>query len=220
MRTITITRLQAALLGCGMAIASCLATAASRPNVPQSCAFELPKVLDSWQLLRKENPDQSELRILQSSDQWQCVYQCQDTEQVVVVTLLAGAAGPLASHQPEVCYARDEYRSHSDAHVWTVPERGDKFRFQTLEPRRIMQPALTIAYAWHDGVLWRAPRVPRLQLAGHATLQRLQITMRHPSGMAHDAEATLQRFLRLTLDATDTPQSRVTSPPATATASL
>jgi hypothetical protein len=200
----TLTRLRAAMLGCGLAFTSCLMSAASHPAVPQACAFELPQTLGSWKLLRQESPAASELKILQATDHWQSVYQCQETEHVVVVTLIAGAAGPLASHQPEVCYARHEYCSHSDARIWTVPERRDSFRFQTLEPRQTTQSALSIAYAWHDGNNWTAPHLPRFQLAGHASLQRLQLNMRHPGGLSREAKVSLQQFVQLILDTADT----------------
>ncbi|MEO2028567.1 MAG: exosortase-associated EpsI family protein [Fuerstiella sp.] len=215
-----LTRLRAALLGCGLALTSCLITAASHPTMPQKCAFELPQMLGAWKLVQQGSPDESELKILQATDHWQRVYQCQETNRIVVVTLIAGAAGPLVSHQPEVCYARNEFSSHSDARIWTVPERRDMFRMQTLEPRQITQPALTVVYAWHDGDRWRAPRFPRLQLAGNATLQRLQITMRHPGGGAGDAEATMQQMVQLILNATDGPVPQVASQPTPPTVSL
>ena len=216
----TFTRFQTALLGCSLAAASCCVTPASHSEVPQQRAFELPESLGSWELLEQGSLQESELRILQASDHWRRVYQCRETGQIVVATLVAGASGPLASHQPEICYARNEFCSHSDARIWVVPERRDRFRLQTLEPRQITQPALTIAYAWHDGENWRAPSLPRLQLAGHATLQRLQITMRHPGGAAGDAEVALQQIVQLILDATDGPVLQVASLPTPETAFL
>ncbi len=210
----TLTRIQAALLGCGLAVVSCLITPVSHSAVSERCAFELPETLGSWELLEKGDLQKSELRILQASDHWRRVYQDREAQHTVVVTLVAGASGPLVSHQPEICYARNEFCSHGDARLWTVPERRDTFRFQTLEPRELERPALTIAYAWHDGDHWRAPRVPRLQLAGHAVLQRLQISLWHPSGMARDARDAMQRFIQLTVDAADLKSSRPAPLPA------
>ena len=201
-------RFQAALLGCGLAVASCLVTPTSHSEVPRQPTFELPDTLGPWELLEQGTLQESELRILQASDHWRRVYQCRDTKEIVDVTLIAGASGPVASHQPEICYSRNEFSSPSDARLWTVPERSDTFRFHTFEPRQFERPALTIAYAWHDGVRWRVPRVPRLQLAGHAVLQRLQRTMRHPSGMARDAQAAMRQFIQLAVDAADARQSR------------
>lgn len=213
----TLTRLRATMLGCGLAFTSCLMSTASHPTVPLKCAFELPPILGSWQLLKQESPAASELSILQATDHWQRVYQCQKTQKVVVATLIAGAAGPLASHQPEVCYARHEFCAHSDARIWTVPERRDSFRFQTLEPRQPTESALTIAYAWHDGTNWTAPGLPRFQLAGHASLQRLQLNMRHPGGLSRAAEVALRQFVQLILDAAD---AQATAQPNLITASF
>ncbi|MCM2375130.1 exosortase-associated EpsI family protein [Aporhodopirellula aestuarii] len=203
MVTLTITRLQVALLGCVLAFVSCLITPASHSENSQPCAFELPETLGTWKLLEEGSLQESELEILHATDHWRRVYRCSRTNHTVVVTLVAGPSGPLASHQPAVCYARNEFRLQNDAVTWTVPDRDDMFRFQTLEPRQIERPAMTIAYAWHDGDRWRAPRVPRIRLAGNAALQRLQITMRHPSGMAHDALGTMRQFVQLTVDASD-----------------
>ncbi len=204
----TFTRFQAALLGCGLAVVSCLITPASHLEVPPHGAFELPETLGSWELLEQGNLQQSELEILHASDHWRRVYRCRETNKTVVVTLVAGASGPLASHQPEICYARSEFFAHGDALLWTVPERSDQFWLRTLEPRQFEQRSLTIAYAWHDGERWMAPRIPRLQLAGRATLQRLQITMRHRSGMAPAARIAIQQFAQLAVDAVDIMQSR------------
>ncbi|TWT83602.1 hypothetical protein CA13_50690 [Planctomycetes bacterium CA13] len=213
MTTCTPTRFHVVLLGCSLAVASCLVMPASRSEVAQQCSFDLPETLGSWRQLEQLKLQESELKILHASDHWQRVYQRCDTKEIMVVTLIAGPSGRLASHQPEVCYARNEFCSHSDAVRWTVPGRDDKFRFQTLEPRQIERPAMTIAYAWHDGDCWRAPRVPKIQLARYPALQRLQISMRHPSGMARDAQNAMQRFVQLTVDITDELHLRTTSLP-------
>jgi hypothetical protein len=212
----TLNRFQIVLLGCSLAAVSSLITPSSRATFPPHRVLALPEMLGSWELLEEGQLEESELRILQANDHWRRIYQCRKTKQVVVVTLVVGASGPLTCHQPEVCYARNEFCSHSDASLWTVPDRRDRFRFQTLEPRQVERPALTISYAWHDGDLWRAPTVPRIQLAGCAALQRLQISIRHPTGMAQDARAALQQFVQLAVDATAENQTRVAALPTSA----
>ena len=199
----TTTRLQAALLGCGLAITNCLITSVSHTAAPQPTGFELPEILGSWKLREQAALQPSELSILQATDHWRRIYQCRKNGQIVIVTLLAGAGGPLASHHSETCHARNEFCSHGDTLLWSVPERPDQFRFQTLEPRQVERPALTVAYGWHDGDRWSAPRIPRLQLAGHAALHRLQITLRHPNGMSREARAAMQQFIQLTVEAMD-----------------
>lgn len=199
----TFTRFQAALLGCGLAATSCLITASSHRAMPQQNAMTLPERLGPWKLLRREDLHESELSILQATNHWRSVYQYGETGQTVIVTLVAGASGPLASHHPQICYSRKEFSSYGDAGQWTVPERNDTFRFQTFEPRQFERPSLTIAYAWYDGDRWRAPVVPRIQLAGHPVLQRLQFTMRHHSGMTRDMRNIMQNFVELAVNATD-----------------
>ena len=207
---VTLTRFKAVVLGCSLAAASCLATPGSRSKIPQQCVFELTETLGAWDLLEQRDLQPSALKILQASDHWQRVYQNRETKQIVVATLIAGEGGPLASHMPETCYARNDFCSLSDAIVWTVPERSDKFRFQTLAPRKIDQPAVTIAYAWNDGNQWTAPHYPRIQLAGHTTLQRLLITMRHPNGMASNAREAMQQFVQLAVNTVEVKQARNT----------
>lgn len=201
MRAYVQTRTILALLGAGLAVVGCLIAPTSRPASPPHRPFVLPKALGSWELLEQLDLHESEVVALQASNHCRYIYRCRKSGQIVVVTLVAGAAGPLASHQPELCYARREFASHGESRTWTIPQRCDTFRFQSLEPRQVDRPALTVAYAWHDGQRWRAPRAARLQLAGHATLQRLQFAIRHPSCMARDARTTLERFIELTLSA-------------------
>lgn len=221
-------RLKAVVVGCALAALSCFATPQSyleraEPHCTfyrctfNRCTFRLNETLGAWDRLEQRELQPSELRVLQARDHWQCVYQHRETKQIVVVTLIAAEGGALTSHVPETCYARKDYCSLSEAIVWNVPDRSDTFRFQTLAPRMIDQPAVTIGYAWDDGRRWTAPQYPRFQLAGHATLQRLLITMRHPNGMGADARQAMQQFLELTVNASGVPQgigvAKLTSEP-------
>ncbi len=205
--TRTFTRFQAASVGCALAVASCLLTPASYCELPHQGACQLPDTVGPFELLEEVTLKQSELRVLEASDHWRRIYQDRDAKNTVDVTVVIGASGPMASHRPEICYSRRDFSLHGDAWLWTVPERHDTFCFQTFAPRQVDRPALTIAYAWHDGDSWRVPRVPRLELAGHAVVQRLQITMRHPHGRAPDARAAMQQFLQLALEAADLEKS-------------
>jgi hypothetical protein len=211
MMMFSLTRLKAALLGCGLAVASCLAMPASRHSAPVACVMGLPKVLGTWELVEETQLKEKELRVLEASDHWRRIYRCRETRQVIIVTWVVGPSGPLASHQPEVCYARHAFYSQRKAHEWAIPGRTDRFRIQTLEPRQIGQPALTVAYAWHDSERWRAPQCPRWQLAGHTDLQRIQVTMRHPSGMARRAHLAISQFLQLAIDAANTDRTHFKS---------
>ncbi|MCS7466967.1 exosortase-associated EpsI family protein [Stieleria sp. ICT_E10.1] len=214
---VKLTRTKAAVLGCSLALVSCLATSAARTQVTPRCAFELAETLGQWELTERWELQPGELDILQAGDHWRRVYQHRQTKQVVVVTLIAGPGGPLASHLPETCYARTEFRAHSEPVVWNMPDQPDQFRCQTLQPREVDQPALTIAYAWHDGSHWRAPQYPRFQLAGHPTLQRLLVSMRHPGGMTAEAQRVIRQVVGLTVDAAESvdavPERSVDSSP-------
>lgn len=207
MKAFTLHRFQAALVGCGLAITSCLITTASQSEVPPQVAFQLPEILGTWERQGQGSLEDGELSMLQASDHWRSTYQCRETKQLLVVTWIAGATGPLVGHLPEICYSRNEFSSHSQVALWTVPGYGDTFRFQTLEPWQSERLALTIAYAWRDTDRWLAPSAPRFQLAGHANLQRLQLSLRHPNGGSHAARMAMQQFLELAVDAAKAPPS-------------
>lgn len=218
------TRFQAALLGFSLAAASCMLSLATDKRRADAPALELPQVLDSWKLLEQGELDEDETTMLQAHDHWRRVYQCQETKQRVVVTLVTGASGPLVCHQPAVCYALNEYSSYSEPRLWNAPQGNDEFRFQTFEPRDLSRPAMTVCYAWHDGHRWSAPQVPRLRLAGRSSLQRLQISMQHPTGCDTDAQAAIRQFLSAAVDATrasESPisQSQMAAAPSPTTAS-
>ena len=213
------THLRASMLGCSLAVAASLLTPTSRSEVPRALTFDAPEVLGCWELQEHGQLRASELRLLQARDHWRRIYRCRETQQLVVVTLIAGPSGPLVSHRPEVCYARNEFCSHSESALWATASRRHEFRFQTLEPRLVERPAITIAYAWHDGDHWRAPVLPRFSFAGHAGLQKLQISMRHPAGATRQASAAIQQFIQLSVDAADAETSRRAQAPQTASAS-
>jgi hypothetical protein len=219
MSRFNLTHLQASVLGCSLAVAGCLLTPTSHSETSRALTFDVPDILGCWELQEHGQLQASELRLLQVKDHWRRIYHCRETQQVVVVTLITGPSGPLVSHQPEICYARSEFCSHSEATLWATASRRDEFRFQTLEPRLVEQPAITIAYAWHDGDHWRAPHFPRFSFAGNAGLQRLQITMRHPAGTTRQAGAAIQQFIQLSVDAADAEISRQAQFPETARAS-
>ncbi len=201
--TVHLTRMRAAVLGCGLAIAGCLVTPTLHSQIPQTLTFRLPESVGPWKLQQRGKLQQSELKILQASDHCRCIYHCRETKQVLVVTLIAGPRGPLVSHQPEICYARDEFSAHSEATLWSLASRRDEFRLQTLMPRQVERSALTIAYAWYDGDCWRAPDHPRFRFAGHEGLQRMQVSMPHPVGMTAEACDAIQQFIQLTIDAAE-----------------
>lgn len=193
-----LTRLPAAVLGCGLTITGCLLMTVSRPAAPlRVAAFALPDRLGPWTLLKCEQLPSDELKILHADDHWRRVYRQRDTGQYLVATLVVGDGGPLACHHPEICWSRAEFDSFTDSLPWTVPQQTDEFRIQTLLPRQIEQPARTFAYAWHDGDRWRSPEMPRLRLAGYPVLQQLQISMPHPAGMKQKARTALQQFIQL-----------------------
>ena len=191
-------RFTATLAGCLLTTASCLIPA-NLPRQPERCGqFELPPTLGTWQLLKQDVLPDDDLAIFDATQHWRRTYQCIETKQVIVATMIAGATGPLASHQPDICYARKDYRAIGGQVTHRASlNQADEFQYQTFESRTAGCSALTVAYAWHDGQRWCVPIIPRIQLAGCASLRRLQVTVAHPSGTSLAAQQTLQQFVKL-----------------------
>lgn len=208
-----LSRVHVVLFGCLLTAASCLLSmpAVGRPS--NQSAFDFPARLGSWQLLERAELEEGELAMLRAHDHWQRIYECPQTNQRIIATLVSGPSGPLVCHQPEVCYARSEFCSHSEIRTWSTPTGADRFRIQTLEPRDVERPAMTICYAWHDGSNWKAPKMPRLQLAGRSSLQRLQVSMRHAPGSTTDAQSVMEEFLLAAVEATQQLQTGIAERP-------
>lgn len=166
---------------------------------PGAVHVDLPDVAGSWIMQQRLELPDDERKMLGAESCWRRQYQCQRTQQRVVATLAAGPSGRIAAHSPEICYASRDYRSTSAARTVQVDDVEGRFWIHSFRPRTVGQPTLTVAYAWHDGHCWRAPRSPRWELAGKPQIWRLQVTCQHPEWAAGDAAAALTDFLHQAL---------------------
>ncbi|MCC9599504.1 hypothetical protein LOC67_02950 [Stieleria sp. JC731] len=191
-----ITNLHAVIVGCMIALISCgMSIRSISRGFSDDQTFALPVQLGAWTMVGNEELPESELEVLHATNYWRQSFKNKTNDQTVVVTFIAGPAGPLASHLPETCYARHEFASIGKAASWIVPNSEHEFRFQTLVSRDIEQPSVTLAYSWHDGSHWCSPRYPRIQLAGHANLRRLMVSVRHPRGHSGNARQIIESFI-------------------------
>lgn len=161
--------------------------------------FEPPDAFGSWMLQQPLELTDDEIQMLGAARYWRRQYQCQRTQQSVVATLAAGPPGRIAAHSPEICYAAHDYQSISTARTIRVDGVEGRFWVHRFRPRTAGQPTLTVAYAWHDGHCWRAPRSPRWELVGTAQICRLQVSCQHPDWDTGDAAAALTDFLQQAL---------------------
>ena len=195
-------RMSACLLGAALSAVSCVSLPRARQMPTTDVTFELPDLVGSWELISQPAIPPRELEILQADDSWRRIYRCRETDQLLVATLIAGNGGPLSCHLPETCVSRSIYCVGPSTSVWQLLPTQHRFWIQTYFPRQIDSTALTVAYAWHDGLSWRAPQMPRFQLAGHSKLQRLQVTVQHENGRSAEAKAAIQRFVRASMQST------------------
>lgn len=166
---------------------------------PGALHIDLPDAAGSWRMQQRLELPDDERKMLGAASCWRRQYQCQRTQQHVVATLAAGPSGRIAAHSPEVCYASRDYRPTSAARTVQVDGVEGRFWIHSFRPRIVGQPTLTVAYAWHDGHRWCAPRSPRWELAGKPQIWRLQVTCQHPEWAAGDAAAALTDFLQQAL---------------------
>lgn len=184
--------------GCALTWLCVLAAPRSQDDgqtVPHT-AFEVPRHRGSWRVEQESPLSREEAGKIGARRNWRRLYRCEVTGQVVSATMIEGAPGPVAAHRPEVCYARAEVQPLGPARRWRFGGRHQAACWcQTLVPLRPERWATSLAYAWHDGKAWKAPTFPRWELAGHPTICRLQLAIRHPAGTSSAAAATLKRFL-------------------------
>ena len=64
------------------------------PAGMQCGQFELPPTLGSWQLLEQDVLPEDDLATFDATQHWRRTYQCIETKQVIVATMIAGATGP------------------------------------------------------------------------------------------------------------------------------
>jgi hypothetical protein len=161
----------------------------------------LPTGIGQWQLARSEPFPQSVQRILGCRAHQSRVYVDGQTGDSILLTLLAGSAGSMVAHTPEVCYSSTEFEVDDAFKVESVRGTGEQadaighvvFRSKSLAGQR-----QSVFYAWRkfDGH-WETPQHPRLALAGQPMLYKLQLAI-----VCHDtavdknyASDTVRRFL-------------------------
>jgi hypothetical protein len=160
----------------------------------------LPETIGAWHRHKSDPLSDNVMRILGCRAQQSCVYADDLTGDQVALTLLAGSAGPLVAHTPEVCYSSIDADITEPAGVIAVRGTGERadtfdrvmFRLRTVEGRKQQ-----VYYAWRkfDGP-WQAPRSPRLSLGGQPMLYKLQLAgeAAEKSGDSPESDS-VRRFL-------------------------
>lgn len=195
-----LTRIVAIWIGCASALAGLLVPPTLirllGEGSSDAACLEFPDTFGSWTAQQQLALPDDELDTLGAAGYWRRQYRGRATQQTVLATLVFGPAGRIAAHSPEICYARRAYQPVGPARTVRLAGTDSRFKMTSFRPRVAGQPALTVAYAWHDGQQWIAPTSPRLALAGVQQVCRLQVTCQHPDWATGEAEAALARFLQ------------------------
>jgi hypothetical protein len=104
--------------------------------------------------------------------------------ETVSMIVLAGLAGPMAVHTPEICMPSREYESIQAPEQIEVAALGKKqkffsslFRAKTLEGQKV-----NVYYGWsRDGDVWEAPDYPRVTFAPLPMLYKVQVVCAEPA---------------------------------------
>jgi|SRR5262245_17000946 len=139
----------------------------------------LPEAIGPWRMQASETLSDDVLRILDCRSYQSRFYISKETGEQVALILLAGSAGPLLAHTPDVCYASSGLAMTDPVGPEVVRGTGaqaDTFHRATVLGKSVDQKRSRVYYAWRtfDG-RWQAPDHPRLVLGGQPMLYKLQV---------------------------------------------
>jgi hypothetical protein len=178
------------------------------PADPRAAALRLravPQRLGEWEVESTEALEPSIVKMLQCSGYLNRIYRHRSTGERLHVAVLAGPAGPISVHTPDVCYSNRNYQMAGGAERLQVrPDDRPKEAFWNAMLRHADRPeeTLEVVYAWNGGDGWQAPSQPRFALGGRPLLYKLQIARNVRPGHANETE-TCRSFLVGLLPALD-----------------
>jgi hypothetical protein len=93
------------------------------------------------------------------------------------VAVVAGPAGPISVHTPEICYSAQNFEIAGERQQVAVQDTdGKSHQLWQVDAtsRDAARPDQRILYGWSRGGTWEAPDGPRFAFAGKAVLYKLQ----------------------------------------------
>ena len=161
---------------------------------PGSNLLRAKESTDDWERLEEDRLTSREIILLGVHDHWRWTYRHRATGMLATVTWLRGECGPLVSHQPDVCYRHEALCSDGRATTWKHPGSNDQFRIQSFRGRSISSHSVTVLHAWSTGDGWAAPAYPRLSFAMTNQIQRMQISLHHPTAGHEEARNAIKQL--------------------------
>jgi len=159
--------------------------------------LNIPAHFGPW-LLRDEVPLSETAQQMLVNPRYVCrTYVHGSSGETVSMIVLAGLAGPMAVHTPEICMPSREYESIKAPQRIELVAQGMKqkfysslFRANTLEGQK-----LNVYYSWsRDGKTWEAPEYPRVTFAPLPMLYKLQVICAEPAAPSK-GPTTCEAFL-------------------------
>lgn len=138
---------------------------------------DFPKSFGDWTMVKEDKLHPTAAKMLECRASVVRTYQHRLTSQVVSMGLLAGPAGPIAVHTPDICYASSSYKLVSEPTVVTIVsgDRSDSYWRTEFRAEDLHQTRLTVYHAWTKDSRWDASANPRLYYAGTPVLAKIQV---------------------------------------------
>jgi|GEM_PF-6785752 len=140
----------------------------------------LPETAGPWRASPAEALSENVLRSLQCRAHASLWFVNIETGERVSLILMAGAAGPMVVHGPELFYENGSFDLVETARTENISSadgRTDTFERVAFRSKSGGQPPRRIYHAWRKSQGgWEAPRNPRLALGGEAMLYKLQVS--------------------------------------------
>jgi len=159
----------------------------------------LPERLGPWQRIRTHELEAGVADALQCAAYLHGVYTNDQTGDTIVVAVVAGPAGPISVHTPEICYSAQNYEIAGDRQAIAISDNSGQSHtlWQVFaNSRDPSHPNLRVLYGWSRGRQWEAVTGPRFAFAGLPVLYKLQVAGPHDDRQAgRPASEACQDFL-------------------------
>ncbi len=158
----------------------------------------LPARLGPWRLVKQHQPEEGVADVLQCAAYFHGVYSNDETGDTVVIALVAGLAGPISVHTPEICYSALDYEMAGQRQRVAISDKNGQTHslWQVhVNSRHASRPNLRVLYGWSDGHVWTAAAGPRFAFAGLPVLYKVQLAGPYSDTLVNPPADACQEFL-------------------------
>lgn len=157
-----------------------------------------PETIGDWQFVSKEEFTDRVEDILQAEAHVSSTYRNSKTGEEVSLMIVLGPAGPIASHDPTLCYPKVGYRQVRGPIPKPIEtdSTSDAFWLASFQASQLGHPPLNVYYAWSNGADWKAPEWARYAFAGSRYLYKVQVASTSLMIEKDEEENACTSFLR------------------------